>query len=414
VIAPLRCLLRTKIHTSVPWLAAFSPRVALVAGLVYLAVMPAFAQSAVNGDDPAPAEVVPYGILDGGVRRDLAASTQGGITQFASGLNTSRIGMRGAQELLRDLRVTARLESGFAVATGIQSNSTTLFDRNATIGLRTRDLDLQVGRMEGFGYTLAAAGTIDPLSMALNLPNYSSPPAASVKAPVLGINPLQGVYSYTYGQLRYNNAIRLTRYADDWSAGVMLALRGTVGGAPLEDLRAVYLDSRNGPVRLDGLIQQASDAQARHSTLAVLAGAWTTDLGKFQAGIHALRIDAGFDAASLGDGASQSGILGNSTTVSTRLAGPGQAFRLTVLDLGGTWQIRPTAPFTLAAYQTQSAGAGSGSSLALVALAKRYLSPRVAFYAEADHSRQAGTLGFQTVSGRSTGSGCMAGLNVRF
>ncbi len=382
-----------------------------------LASAPGLAQSAPDGVEPAgPAPAFSaqiYGIVDAGVRHVDSASAAGSLTQFASGLNTSRIGLRGNEAIGPDLHATFRLESGFNPGTGVQSN-TALFDRTAAVGVGTRAWDANLGRQEGFGYEDAATGRTDPLQMALNFPNYASPTAAGSKAPVLGANPLQAIYTYTYGQLRYDNALRLTTAGEHWSGGLFYALGGVAGSWAADSVRAARLGGELGPISGEALFQQSEDASGHRSSLGVLAGTWKLESWKFQAGLHDLRIDAGFNSTGLGNGASSSGIQGNSTTVSTILATAKEDFRDTVADLAATWQATAAIPLTLAAYRTHTQGAGDGNSLALVALGKLYLGKRTALYLSLDHAHQGGRLAVKTVSTGSDAASLIVGVNHRF
>jgi predicted porin len=375
---------------------------------------PAVAEPAVDGADASNLSVQPYGILDAGVRHVDRVSPAGAMTQFASGLNTSRVGLRGTETIAPDLQATIRLEDGFNPGTGVQSNSGSLFDRTATVGLRWQSLDGRAGRMEGFGYELAATGATDPLAMALNLPEYSSPAAAGSKAPVLGANPLQAVYSYTYGQLRFNNAVRLSAGTTNVSAGVLVALGGVAGNFAADSVRAGHLGWHAGAAQLDAIVQQSEDMHGNHSTLYVLAGGWNLAAWRLQAGIHRVGIGAGFDSTNLGNGASSTGVLGSSTTVSTVLATTKEDFRFQVIDLGATWTAAPGRLLTLAAYKSQTSGAGSGDNLTLAALGKWFLSPRTALYLELDHGNSSGRLAVKPVSGTSLATAYMTGINLRF
>lgn len=384
-----------------------------------LGLTPCPAQTTGQYDAPSPAapasfSVQPYGIVDAGLRHVDAVSAAGGVTQFASGLNTSRVGLRANETIDPDLRANFRLEGGFSPGTGAQSNSTSLFDRTAAVGLGWRAVDLKLGRMEGYGYELAATGVTDPLNMALNLPNYSSPAAAGSKAPVLGANPLQGVYSYTYGQLRFNNALRISATGPSWAVGLMYSLGGVAGNFDADSMRGAHLGWSAGPAQVQALFQQSLDLAGHRSTLDVLAGSWTLDAWKFQAGIHDLHIDAGFNSSGLGNGASSTGILGTSTTVSPILAGPTQDFRFEVADLGATWKVTPAVPLSLVAYKSRSEGAGPGNSVTLVALGKWYLSPRTALYLETDHANESGRLAIKTVSTSSLATAATVGINLHF
>lgn len=355
-----------------------------------------------------------FGILDAGVRHVGQVSSAGSLTQFASGLNTSRVGIRGSEDIGDGIQASLRLVAGLNPGTGVQSNSGALFDRTADVGLRVHETQLRFGRQEGFGYELAAAGATDPISMALNVPDYASPAAAGSKAPVLGANPLQAVYSYTYGQLRFNNVLRAETTGNPWSAGVQYSVGGVASQATADSLRAAHLGWSAAPLRADALVQQTRDIRDRLSTLYVLAGSYEHAAWKFQAGVHRLDIDAGFDSSTLGNGASSSGILGTSTTVSPVLASPTQDFRLRVLDAGATWTVVPGRVLTLAAYRTTTDGLAAGQNNTVVGLGKWYLAPRVALYLAIDHATSTGQLAVKTVSGTTVENATSAGINVRF
>ena len=351
-----------------------------------LANAPGFAQTALPDgayvpEQPPSLSAQIYGIVDAGVRHVDQSSAAGSLTQFASGLNTSRIGFAGSESLGGDLHAGFRLESGFNPGTGVQSNSA-LFDRTAALSLGGKAWDLKLGRQEGFGYEQAATGVTDPLHMALNFPNYSSPAAAGSKAPVLGANPLQALYSYTYGQLRFENALRLSAGGEHWWGGLMYALGGVAGSRSDDTVRGAHFGGKLGPALGEAIFQQSLDQSGHRSTLGVVAGTWTLPSLTLQAGFHDLRIDAAFDSTGLGNGASSSGILGNSTTVSPVLATAKENFRYTVADLGATWLATDLTPLTLAAYKTSTDGTGAGHSLTWVALGKYYLSKRTTLYLE--------------------------------
>lgn len=379
--------------------------------LLAVACAPSWAQY--GGDATSAASVQIYGIFDAGVRHVDQSSAAGSLTQYQAGLNTSRIGLRGSEDLGSDLRATFRLESGFNSGTGAMSN-TALFDRSAYAGLGGRAWDLKLGRQEGFGYEDAASGRTDPLQMALNFPNYASPAAAGSKAPVLGANPLQGIYTYTYGQLRYDNALKLTGGGENWSGGLFYSLGGEAGAFSEDSVRGARLGGNLGSVSGEILYQDAQDLAGNHSTLDVIAANWEIAAWKFQAGFHDLKIDAGFNSTGLGNGASSSGIQGMSTAVSTVLAKATENFRESVTDIAATWSVVPSVPVTLAAYKTRTDGAGDGSSFTWIALGKYYLSKRTALYLELDHASQSGQLAVKTVSTTSDETSYMVGINHRF
>ena len=74
---------------------------------------------------------------------------------------------------------------------------------------------------------------------------------------------------------------------------------------------------------------------------------------------------------------------------------------------------------SLAEYWRTASGSHSGETLlvcgiALVALGKWFLSPRVALYVEADQHNSSGRLAVKPVSGTSIATAYMAGINLHF
>ena len=394
-------------------------RVAAAALVVQAALALTVDAQAATGSDADSVTV--YGIMDTGVRHIDRTSAAGGVTQIANGLNTSRFGFKGDESIDAGLHAIFRLEGGVNLGTGASSNSASLFDRSAYAGLDGPSWELRLGRQESFGYELASAGVTDPLAMALNLPDYGSPAAASGQGAVLGVNPLQSLYTYTYGQLRYNNAVKLKVDHDGFTAGVLVAPGGTAGSSTDNSVKAVSLGAKAAGLQVQGLIQESTDGSGHLAALAALAGTWQPSEGwKVQAGIHGLHVNPGFNAAGLGNGASSSGILGNTTSVSSTLVRSGQVFHDTVSDLGLTWLATSVTPVTLATYRTQVSGSatttsdGTGAARSWVLLGKYLLSKRSTLYAEVDTARVSGTLATHTANTQASELGYMVGINHRF
>ncbi|GAB3358750.1 MULTISPECIES: porin [Giesbergeria] len=101
---------------------------------------PALAQNATSS-------LTLYGIVDAGVMHNSNNAGQS-ETRMASGyLQTSRFGFRGTEDLGGGLRALFTLESGLNVTTGASSSTTTLFNRQAFMGLSSSTLGtLTLGR----------------------------------------------------------------------------------------------------------------------------------------------------------------------------------------------------------------------------------------------------------------------------
>ena len=106
---------------------------------IALAVLPAAA--AVH----AQSNVTLYGLVDAGVEWvNHASATGDSVTRLTSGgMNTSRWGIRGNEDLGGGLKALFQLESGIAIDTGTNS---TLFGRQANVGLEGGFGRLIVGR----------------------------------------------------------------------------------------------------------------------------------------------------------------------------------------------------------------------------------------------------------------------------
>lgn len=91
------------------------------------------ALSAFAGAAQAQSSVTLYGIADSGI---LYNNNNGGHSQFAlSSANSSRFGLRGAEDLGGGLSAIFTLENGYAVANGSLSQGGLLFGRKAFVGI---------------------------------------------------------------------------------------------------------------------------------------------------------------------------------------------------------------------------------------------------------------------------------------
>ncbi|MGB9991391.1 porin [Massilia sp. SM-13] len=111
--------------------------------LISLAVLGAMSSAAF-----AQSNVTIYGILDAGLVAERGGKA-GNITKVTSGVaNASRIGFRGVEDLGGGLSAIFTLETGFRADDGALDNtSSTLFNRQAFVGLRSKEAGtLTIGR----------------------------------------------------------------------------------------------------------------------------------------------------------------------------------------------------------------------------------------------------------------------------
>jgi predicted porin len=113
--------------------------------LLALAVLGAFAGSAV-----AQSSVTLYGVADASLsysRAELANGTKQSLFAVGSGgLNGSRFGLRGTEDLGGGLKAKFTLESGFNIDAGTSAQGGRLFGRAAWVGFESGFGEIRIGR----------------------------------------------------------------------------------------------------------------------------------------------------------------------------------------------------------------------------------------------------------------------------
>ena len=115
----------------------------------------ALAAMSVIGAVSAQSSVTLYGLADafvGSERLAAAGATSNGTTQTvvnSGGQNGSRWGLRVSEDLGGGLAAIAQFESGFEIDTGKSAQSSTLFGRQAFVGLKSGFGTLALGRQYG-------------------------------------------------------------------------------------------------------------------------------------------------------------------------------------------------------------------------------------------------------------------------
>src|SRR4051794_28128398 len=101
--------------------------------------------AAVSASASAQSNVTLFGVLDVNARYvkndDLKLKSLAG-----NGLNTSRLGVRGTEDLGDGLKAGFWLETGLNVDTGTQSDSTRFWNRRATVSLLGNFGEVRLGR----------------------------------------------------------------------------------------------------------------------------------------------------------------------------------------------------------------------------------------------------------------------------
>jgi predicted porin len=126
------------------------------------------------GSAAAQSSVQTYGLLDlnVGYASNFSAPGDGVVRVSSGGMNTSRLGFRGSEDLGDGLKAVFQLETGIAVDSG--AADTPLFKRQANVGVEGRYGRLVLGRSFTVVYDFMLA--YDPMGYA---PFYSWAPAGN-------------------------------------------------------------------------------------------------------------------------------------------------------------------------------------------------------------------------------------------
>jgi predicted porin len=148
--------------------------------------------AAVGGAAQAQSNVQVYGLLDVGVENSNNASATGGSNTrvISGGMNTSRWGIRGTEDLGGGLKAVFNLEGGILMDTGAQDGA--LFRRQAYVGLEGAFGRVVVGR--SFTSVYDTVISYDPMGFA---PFYSWATSGPATGP--------SKYGFTTG---YDNLIK--------------------------------------------------------------------------------------------------------------------------------------------------------------------------------------------------------------
>lgn len=243
---------------------------------------------ALSLDAAAQSGVTLYGIVDAGVTHVSSGGPVGGRTSVEAGqMQVSRWGVRGVEDLGNGLKARFGLEStllndtGVAgVATGTPSN-TSLFDREATVGIAGPFGSLDMGRQNILG--VQSVGLADPMGLAFAATSPNVLFAAMNHAGVYG------PYGANNGgtALRQNNSVR---YVSPIWRGAGFALMHGFGEQAGDAEKSTYQGAsafyNNGPFAIAGAYARLknvtnTDRLASHAYgikyttgVAVLKGTW--------------------------------------------------------------------------------------------------------------------------------------------
>lgn len=301
----------------------------------------------------AQSNVTVYGILDAGVTR-ISNDGAGGspISIQAGQLATSRWGFRGSEDLGNGLKANFVLEGTLANDTGAfgsnfgtPATTTSLFDRQATIGLSGKFGSVDLGRQNSLNIGMAAVADPMGLSFAGTNPHvlFTSMNHAGV----------YGAYGSNGGgtALRQNNSIK---YATPSFGGLGFSLMRSLGERA-DSSQGTY----NGVSAFFGA--KAVTAAGYYSRMTNTTN--NDELTNFGAGV---KVTAGLATIKASYSSSEFDTANR---------------KITVAGLGVDYPVQPNVVLTAAYYNTRHTGDADTASDQLNLIGKYALSKRSTLYA---------------------------------
>lgn len=219
-----------------------------------LAAVALAAASTVSAQTASGSSVTLYGVADAYVQVANGASN---LTRVQSGgLNGSRFGLRGSEDLGGGLRAVFQIESGINLDDG-SFGQNAFWGRQAWVGLRSESLgQLSLGRQYGSIYNLTA-----DFSEFTNGPTGAS---TAVIGGFGGYEPVRGSAATATGNggpARNNNSIKYeTPSFSGFKAGALLGLGEVSGGTNETRVTDIYGRYTAGP--LDVMVSLVDDRSA--------------------------------------------------------------------------------------------------------------------------------------------------------
>ncbi len=171
----------------------------------------ALAVFAVSGMASAQSTVTIYGLLDANIN----STKSNGVRQTkidSGGLQTSRFGLRGSEDLGGGLKANFKLESGFNLDTGVVPNNgptnQSLFSRQSWVGVSGNFGEVQLGKMwtpyddlTGIGSSVFYANILSPtLTVLSSAANYNDRPGNSIYYATPNFGGFSGAVMYSLGE----------------------------------------------------------------------------------------------------------------------------------------------------------------------------------------------------------------------
>ena len=224
----------------------------------------ALAVLAASGAAMAQSSVTLYGVADafiGSTETELSASTTTPVIAAtgqrqnavsSSGVNGSRWGLKGSEDLGGGMKAIFTLESGFNLDTGAAASSTSLFNRQAFVGLQSGFGTVSLGRQYSAYYALQTATNhnYDAATFNASIPvfanglkDYSLRVDNSIAYTSPSFSGFSGAVVYGFGENKNAPATTTPAFA------------GNVNGDATDNV-SVHLKYANGPILVGYAYQQ--------------------------------------------------------------------------------------------------------------------------------------------------------------
>jgi predicted porin len=310
----------------------------------------------------AQSHVTFYGIIDAGLTRvinDSGNGNNGTRTTLESGqMQTSRWGFRGEESLGGGLKARFGLEGllandtgGAGIPTGTPSR-TSLFDREATVGLSGGFGTVSLGRQNVLGMNSTVMA--DPMGMAF------APTNPNVLFSVMNSAPAYGAYGANNGgsALRQSNSIRYTSpYYKNFGFALMRAFGEQPGSVEKSKYEGVAGFYHTGPFGASAVYARMKNVTASEELKSHVFGArYTKSRVTLRSTYSANRVDT------------------------TRR-------KISVAGVGVDVLLAPAVTLTGAVYHTRHTGNARNASRQYIAIAKYALSKRSTAYASIGQAR---------------------------
>ena len=206
----------------------------------------ALAVVAASGAASAQSTVTIYGLLDANINSTKA----GGLTQTkidSGGVQTSRFGFKGSEDLGGGLKANFKLESGFRLDTGAIPNNgptnSSLFSRQAWVGVSGGFGEVQLGKMwtpfddlQGLGAAAFNANIFAPAAYVWASNNYNDRPGNSIYYATPTVGGFSGAAMYSFGENKTATV----------NAGSVVSFRVGYEGGPLAAGLGYQTEKANG------------------------------------------------------------------------------------------------------------------------------------------------------------------------